>query len=532
MKNKSNFVVVSVISIMLISSISFFSFKYYSETKNNGEVLGTNDYQDISVNIKIDYFENKGDYLNVKYTYTYHNPNDVKVLDFTSINNLKQNFYPYNFEVTSLESSNLELNSNFDGQNSIVLVDNEILNAKTEAKISVSLKLYNNNNLGPFKNYVSANGVFETDDLDPIPANGRSGNADSSIETIDSSLYEEEQDLTPRDFKLFLINRDNNTVIMEIKNGTVIDFDEIMKTIDTGLGLIIEVGPENKGSTKFIVENGPIKDVVWKNLNFPVEYNFQWIDWMLEEKGNFTVKISAYTKKNAEGKLINHEIINFFVPEKNKPPVTTSASGNVEFILEAPNTDEPTETYPPSYINDTSSKESEVENPSLEPVWANNSEVTNLTNGNSNQQNQNILENPSNTIFELENNTSQNNSPSTNNELSAESSIYGNSKDYKEFAAQVNGSFTNTFLQTFLNSARNGFLIYKNASNIQNLESRLALNSAITASGNVTLPETGFGLHNTVFFGILACIISLKLAFFDKLADILKRWILKNSIKD
>lgn len=359
MKNSKSFWALTLVSITLVAAVSFAGFNYLDISnleKTSGSILGTTtDYQDINVTTTIANVEEGSNKLTVDYVYTFKNNNPISIRSLIAENNLASNFSPYNFQLLDISSDYFTLNNNFNGSNDInLLASNQVLGGASTAKIYITVEITNNGDLGPFRNEVSAQGIFDVaqDDAEPEEndndgGSNNNGGDDGEDDEPDLDSYPAETNLSPRYFRVYLINRDNNTVVTEIVNGSIINIDEIFDFVEVGLDIRVDVNPPTVGGIRFKIQQGPENVLFREDMDFPDEYRQEWMDWLFEYRGAYQMIITAYTEKDAEGSIINQQTINFTVPELVQPEVVTSGSASVEFTLELEKPSNPP-TNPPT----------------------------------------------------------------------------------------------------------------------------------------------------------------------------------------
>ncbi|MCA9387090.1 hypothetical protein KC669_03590 [Candidatus Dojkabacteria bacterium] len=319
----------------------------------------------------------------VEYLYSFTNPTDGIVYNIEAQNDLLSYFSEYNFSLLNINSQSLSLNTNFDGQNDLELLDGTDLLEPGETKtIQLTLSFLPGESEGPFNNSVSVLGYdmeLSSDDSDidaenpntdnsennestPQENNVPPSNSDTETETSDSenNVPEEELDYTGLTLSYEIITQDESsssfidgmTINQSIGNFT---FKAIPNMVFRG-SIVFSSGAMPSDDTEsywpYTIHDSLLSQLGWNT-----------------SAGEYSIDVLVYSGKNAQGELVYSDTVNFFVQEAEQASRITG-EGGVSFSLTKPE-EEPVGENIVKEQNDNLIKKQDNSNSDLGDVFEN-----------------------------------------------------------------------------------------------------------------------------------------------------------------
>jgi hypothetical protein len=303
-------------------------------------------------------------FYTVTYRYMISNFTESTVYELAAINPLQAEFDPYPVLVTSINSTNLTVNPNFNGSTDMNLLQggDSLLPGQTES-IEITLQFNPGEDTGPFNNNVSVTGTTtdpsapddesedggadqggggdseEPNDGDPdTPGDGGDNPDDPDIPNDEPGDEGEEIDYTNLSLTLWIVDSQTSTRLFELQPGTVIDVGELGS-------FSIEAVPnqEFSGSIEFIIPNS-IHRRVENFSSYMMFGNSGSISspWDLGG-GNFSLEVRAYPNQSAQGTVVAFETRQFQVEIPMQQGVV-SGSGSISFTLEPNQVNQPSQS--------------------------------------------------------------------------------------------------------------------------------------------------------------------------------------------
>ncbi len=368
--------------LVVISGLYLLSSPYVSEQPSSA-VLGVQSAQIdgtivaqnfLLVETVINNIQNNNDgTFTIDYAFSITNNSNKKIFDLTAQNDLDAAFAPLKYSVLKVQSPNLSINGNFDGETNFELLSGlDSIEPGGVQTISMSVLLNHESNPGPFRNEITVQGKFtpsssagEEDEADikvpePEPVEPQEevnpveeGEEIAPEPTIPPAPpfnlgYEPETDLTEREFILWVYDIGTREKVFELKDGDVID---IANMSSKDISIVVDIYPGTKGSVKFEDSGGYFYKENFAPFSIDGEYH--WNNQLPEpwayQLRDYSLTVTAYALKNLQGEIIGRKDINFSIVDTSTRVVPIPDNQEEDLVIE-----EKSETY------DTTSESSDI----------------------------------------------------------------------------------------------------------------------------------------------------------------------------